>query len=150
MADPIEARGVDRAAHALHNVGKRGADIKDSSYKVRSIFRNAEKERFASNGRGSWPALKEASRDAKARRNLDPRPMRASNALYKALTAPRARNQTDHRERDELRFGTDLPYAAVHDEGKSRPKRQLIDLTPAERRKIDVALEKYIAEGTTR
>jgi phage gpG-like protein len=150
MPDPIEARGIERATHALNGVSKRAGDIRDSSYKIRTIFRNAEKERFASNGRGSWDGLADSTKEYKARENQDPRVLRASNALYKSLTAPRAREQIDARERDELRFGTEVPYAVFHDQGRGVPTRTLIDLTPQERRRIDVALEKYIAEGTDR
>ena len=148
--DFLQARGIDRTAKHLSDVAKRAGDIKKASFKVRTIYRQAEERQFASRGGGAWPALKDSTREAKARKNYDPRPMRATNALYKALTAPRARGQVDERAEDEFRFGTDLPYAAFHDKGKGVPTRKLIDLTARERQDIDDALGDFIAKGETR
>ena len=146
----IQAKGDERAARHMNDVAKRASDIKKASFKVRTIYRHAEEKRFQSRGGGSWPALKESTRESKARHNYDPRLMRASNALYRALTSPRARGQIDDRAEDQFRFGTTLPYARFHDTGKGVPTRKLIDLTPAERRDIDDALGDFIAKGETR
>jgi phage gpG-like protein len=145
----IDAKGVQRTAKHMDDVARRAGNVKDASYKVRTVYRKAEERRFQSRGAGSWPALKESTREWKARTNSDPRMMRATNALYKALTSPRAGGQVDERKPDEFRFGTDLPYATFHDRGKGVPLRKLIDLTPAERQEIDDALGDYIARGDT-
>lgn len=151
MADDfIQARGIQRATQHLGDVSKRAGDIKKASFRVRTIYRQAEEKRFQTRGGGSWPPLKESTRESKARHNSDPRLMRASNALYRALTSPRARGQIDERDTDEFRFGTTIPYARFHDTGKGVPARKLIDLTANERQDIDDALGDYIARGDTR
>lgn len=147
MAGPIETRGVARTTHAFKDVGKRGANIAPAAFKVRTIFRKAEAARFDSQGHGTWPGLADATKERKRQRNQDPRVMRATNALYKSLTAANARDQVDERGPAELRFGTTVPYAGFHNTGKGVPKRALIDLTHGERRRIDEALEAFIATG---
>lgn len=147
--DFIDAKGVQRTAKHMHDVAKRAGNVKDASYKVRTVYRKAEERQFQSRGGGAWPALKESTRESKARHNYDPRPMRATNALYRALTSPRAAGQVDERKPDEFRFGTDLPYASFHDRGKGVPLRKLINLTAAERQDIDDALSAFIARGDT-
>lgn len=147
MAGPIEVRGVERTTHALNQVTKRGGNVKDASYKVRSIFRQAEVRQFDSKGRGAWPDLADSTKQRKRERKQDPRVMRATNALYKSLTAANARDQIDNRGPSEFRFGTTVPYAGFHDTGTGVKKRPLIALTQSERRRIDDALEQFIATG---
>lgn len=149
MPDPltVDERGANVAAKHLRDMGRRARDTRDSSYKVRTIFRKAEEKRFASQGAGTWAALKDSTSDKKRRLHQDPRVLRATNALYKSLTAPRATGQIDERTPDSMRYGTSVPYAAYHDQGKGVPKRRLIDLQPAERDEITKAIEDYIATG---
>jgi len=144
----IEQRGAGVAAKHLADMGKRARAPKDASYRVRTIFRKAEESRFSSAGAGTWKPLAETTRQLKAERGHDPRILRATNALYKSLTAPRARDQIDDRDRqDAWRFGTTVPYAIYHDTGRGVPKRKLIDLTSSERKAIDDEIGKYIATG---
>lgn len=149
MAEPaVEQRGAGVAAKHLADMGKRARAPKDASYKVRSIFRKAEAKRFDTKGAGTWKPLADSTRRNKAERNHDPRILRATNALYKSLTAPRASGQIDERDRtDQWRFGTSVPYAAFHDTGRGVPKRKLIDLTGTERKAIDDEIGKFIATG---
>jgi phage gpG-like protein len=149
MAEPaIEQRGAGVAAVHLARMGKRARDVRDASYKVRTVFRKAEESRFRSNGAGTWQGLADSTRQRKAAMGQDPRILRATGALYKSLTAPRASNQVDERKPDALRFGTSVPYAAFHDTGRGVPRRQLIDLTGAERRAIEDEIAKYVASET--
>jgi phage gpG-like protein len=145
-SDPIQARGVDRTARHFHELGKRARNPKDASYKIRTIFRQAEAGLFDSQGHHTWPKLADATKAAK-QRGGDPRMMRATNALYKSLTAVRASGQVDERKPDELRFGTEIPYAGFHERGAGVPKRALINLTRAETHRIRDALAEYIATG---
>src|SRR5215467_9736184 len=110
----VEVQGEDKAAADLEALGHRAADIRPLSYKVRTVFRKAEEERFDYSGPG-WPPLAESTRDRKARQRLDPRMLRAKEALFRSLTSPRAAMQVDRRDRSEFEFGTTVPYAHFHD-----------------------------------
>lgn len=145
----VQERGVDRAKRNLEEMGLRAKDVRGVSFKVRTVFRKAEERRFNSQGDGSWPPLAQATREAKARNGQDPRMLRATGALFRSLTSPRAAGQIDERRPDEFRFGTKLPYAQFHDTGRGVPKRKLIDLTVKERREIDDAISAFIARNET-
>jgi len=143
----IEVRGARKAAVDLHQLGERGSDIRRVSEKVRSIYRRSNERRFASMGLGSWPALADSTVERKRRGGYDPRAMRRSGALERALTSPRARDQVDVRDPSEFRFGTTLPYAGYHDAGTGGEKRrELVELTAAERAEVSRLISDYIAK----
>ena len=141
----IEVRGVRQAAVDLTQLGERGSDIRKVSEKVRSVYRRSNEERFGSGGRGRWAELAPSTKRRKARDALDPRTLRATGALYRSLTAPRAANQVDRRDPTEFRFGTTVPYAGYHNFGKGRMHRDLIELTSGERDQISKLISDYIA-----
>jgi hypothetical protein len=144
----IEQHGAAQAAVDLRELGDRGSDIRRVSEKVRRVYRDSNERRFATQGLGSWPSLADSTDDRKAREGADVRPMRRSGALYRALTSARANDQIDVRERTEFRFGTTLPYAGYHDSGTGGEKRrELVELTPAERRQVDELIEAWIARS---
>jgi phage gpG-like protein len=143
----VQVTGAQAARARVAKVGVRGGDIRDSSYRVRSVYRRAQIERFARHGRGEWPALHESTIDTKRRLGATGGPMVRTGALEKALTRPKASGQVDERKRDELVFGTTLPYARFHDEGRGVTRRPLMTFTPRERHDMAKALETYIAQG---
>jgi hypothetical protein len=144
----LEVRGARKAAVDLAELGERGSDIRRVSEKVRSIYRRSNERRFASNGLGSWPPLADSTVERKLRGGYDPRPMRRTGDLERALTAPRASDQIDRRDRTEFRFGTTLPYAGYHDSGTGgEKKRELVELTASERNQISDLISAYVARA---
>ena len=143
----IEVRGARKAAIDLHELGERGSDIRRVSEKVRAIYRKSNERRFGSNGLGAWPELADSTKDRKRRGGYDPRPMRRSGALERSLTSPRAAEQIDRRDKTEFRFGTTLGYAAYHDTGTGGEKRrELLELTAAERNEVSRLISEYVAK----
>ena len=145
----ISEKGAAKAAHDLELLGRRAQDVRPVSYKVRTVFRKAEQSRFVYQGPG-WERLAEGTQLRKSREGLDPRILRAKNVLYRSLTSPSAAFQVDRRDAHEFEFGSDVPYAHFHQEGRGVPERILIDLTPAERRQMTKAMQAYIASGNTK
>jgi hypothetical protein len=138
----IEARGAERTAKHLSDMGRRARNVKPAGYKARTIFHKAEEARFSTTGGGTWKALASSTQERKAREGLDPRTNRATNALHRSLTSATAGDQVDERQAEWFRFGTTVPYAPHVDRA-----RKLIDLTPTQRRAIDKAIEDYVARG---
>ena len=144
----IESRGAGKAAADLAAVGKRGSDIRQVANQVRTIYLRSNQRRFATNGGGQWPSLKPSTVDRKARQGIDPRPLHgATGDLYRSLTSAHAAEQIDTRDRTELRFGTTVPYAGFHDQGKGRMHRELIELTAAEREQVSQTISAYVAKA---
>lgn len=142
----IDSKGVERTRRAIVNVGKRGEDVRPVFQDVRAIVRQSNEERFNTRGQGSWDALKDSTRAAKARRGDDPRILRASGALFKSLTAQRAKGQVNRKKPDRFQIGTSVHYARFHDLGEGGvPQRRLMDLTEADMREINRRLEDFIA-----
>jgi phage gpG-like protein len=151
MKIAVEVRGAGKAAVNLHRLGERGADVRPVSEKVRSVYRKSTERRFRTRGEGAWPPLAGSTMERKQRQGLDPRPLRATEKLYRALTSPRAAGQVDVRDRSEFRFGTTLPYARFHDTGSGGvPRRELIELTPAERREVTKLISGHVANRSGR
>lgn len=146
----ITVKGDDKAAKTIADTGKRANNVKPGASKIRTAYREAEMAIFEHNGGAvSWEKLKDSTRAAKRRRGQDRGILRASNALYKALTAPRSSYQVDDRQPHELRFGTTLPYAQYHEEGRGQAKRPTQAFTPAQLRRINDAIGEFIATGDT-
>ena len=144
----IEVRGARKAAVDLAELGERGSDIRRVSEKVRAIYRKSNERRFASMGLGSWSPLADSTKERKRRGGYDARAMRRTGALERSLTAPRASDQVDRRDKTEFRFGTTLPYAGYHDSGTGgEKKRELVELTPAERHEVSRLISAYIAKA---
>jgi phage gpG-like protein len=145
----IETRGAGKAAADLKQLGDRGSDVRRVADKVRKVYLRSNQRRFQTGGSGQWPSLKPSTVERKARQNLDPRPLRATGTLYRSLTSSRAADQVDQREATELRFGSTVPYAGYHDQGKGRMHRELIELTASERAQVSKAVSDYIAKAET-
>lgn len=143
-----EVHGDERAAHNLEVIGFRAKDIRKIQSRVRTIFRKSEKKRFAAEGPG-WASLSEETRERKRRDGLNPRIMVATSALYDSLVLSRSAKQINTSKPGEFHFGTKVRYAVFHDEGRGVPVRELIHLTPAERKAIDEKVAAFIIEGRT-
>jgi hypothetical protein len=152
MPDAFSIRtvGDDKAAKTIADTGKRANNVKPGAAKIRTAYREAEQEIFRRNGGAvAWEKLKDSTREAKRRRGQDHGTLRASNALFKSLTAPRAAYQVDDRQPHELRFGSTLPYADFHESGKGQAKRPTQAFTATQQRRINRAIEDFIATGDT-
>jgi hypothetical protein len=146
----ITTAGDDKAAKTIADTGKRANNVKPGASKIRTAYREAEVEIFQGNGGAvAWEKLKDSTRTAKRRRGQDHGTLRASNALYKSLTAPRAAYQVDDRQPHELRFGSTLPYAHFHEEGRGQAKRPTQAFTATQQRRINDAIADFIATGAT-
>lgn len=147
----ITTRGDEAAAKTIRDTGKRANNARPAGSKIRTAYREAEMEIFRRNGGAvAWQALKDSTIAAKKRRHQDNGILRASGALYKSLTAARASYQVDVREAHEMRFGSTLPYAYIHEEGKGgRARRPTQELTRRQEQAISDAIADYIATGDT-
>lgn len=143
----VETRGVPETVRDLLELGERGADIRRVSESVRNVVLRSNKRRF--DGGAGWKGLADSTSERKSREGLDPRPLRASGELYRSLTERSAAGQVDERHPTELRIGTSVPYAGFQQGTKTQPKRDLMELTPSDRRQIVDLIENFVAENRT-
>lgn len=117
------------------------------------ILREETKLQFDTQGRhasGGWRALADSTKAFKARRNLDPRILRATGALFTTLTdkygGARGLDGTIYKHIEEigpsgdsLRFGSTAAYGVYHQSSQPRhkiPYRPPIALTEAAKRRL--------------
>ena len=102
---------------------------------LRRVVIEEIKQVFASDGRARW---------APRRDNLSHPLLRKSGRLYRSLTQVGGQDNINRQTRTRLEFGTDVPYADVHERGTSRiPARPVIGLL-AEDSDFEKQLEREI------
>lgn len=107
-------------------------------------------EQFDSQGgaqSGGWAPLSPLTIANKARLNLRPEILRATDRMMNSFTG-----ETGDTIKDVLPFefswGTEVPYATFHQSGTSKmPQRRIIDFTEAQKVKYTKILQRYIIEG---
>jgi morphogenesis family protein len=141
----VKPRGVRKTYEALESLGERGNDARPAWPFVMSDLQRSTKRRFDTEGASAgWPrvAASTLARDARGRR--DPRLMRASGALEKALTADRARGGIRRRLKTQMRFGTSIFYAHFHQVGQGVPRRVLLDMDQRQVAAAADTLERHV------
>lgn len=110
-----------------------------------------EKEQFDSQGKyasGGWPALKQATEDAKASAGLDPRILHATLALRRSLTESSDQNQLKTITDSLLIFGSRLEYAVFHQFGTVKmDQRRPVEIRLDHRKNIMKKLQRWVVKG---
>lgn len=140
----FDVQGADRAALHLHDLGERSADVRPPADRIRDLYMRSNARRFSSS---PWHPLAASTSARKARQGLDPRIERATGALHRALTSAHAPGQVDERKPDELRFGSDLPYAHFQEGTSRQPVREIVKLTAGERRAVTRVISDWVVQG---
>lgn len=142
----ISETGAAKAAHDVEQLGVRAGDVMPVWPELDAMFRDDERQRFDRRGPG-WAQLDTATQDAKARLGQDPRVLRATDTLYRSLTAAAGVPEVGAMP-GTLHFGTDVEYARFHQYGTvNMPRRTLIDLSPRTRDRMVETVSDYIVEG---
>jgi phage gpG-like protein len=146
----VEVVGEQVAAERLLQVGERAADVRPVKPQLDPLFRRDEEARFAADGPG-WTALKDSTVALKQAQGWDARILRRTGELERSLTSRTAALEvTLSGGRDELAFGTSVPYARYHQYGEGVPKRELIDLSPRTVAAMTETVQGYIVEDRRR
>lgn len=99
-------------------------------------------------GSGGWSPLADSTKAEKQRKRQSPWIERATEALFRSLTAPAGPNQIFERTSGWMRFGTRVPYGIFSQTGTVKmPQRKLIDLKLVERRMIVKTVQRFLITG---
>lgn len=140
----FEVEGAHKAAAHLLELGERGSDVRRPAERIKQVYTRSNQRRFA--GAGHWPPLAPATVQRKARAGGDQRIERRTGELYRSLTSMHGANQEDRRDKQELRFGTTVPYAGFQYGNGHQPARPLIRLSPADRRDVTRLIAAWVVE----
>lgn len=145
MEIELYVKGDEQAADALDRLGTQATDARTAFSQIMDTLITGERALWVR--RSGWPKLAVSTRQRKDR---DPRPMYETGALEQSLTMRRAPNAVRTIRDDEMRFGTNIPYARYHQNPKGGPKRQVVKVTPATRRNIRSLILEHIMEGQSK
>lgn len=141
----MRVEGGDRATARLRDLARRGADPRPVWPVLADRFTAMERQQFATQGHGRWPALAPSTLASKG----PGQPMmRRTDRLFESLTGaggPAINEQFGH----VARFGTDVAYAKFHQRGTKRglPRRKVVQLTAAERAAWVRIMRRYVVTG---
>jgi hypothetical protein len=141
FGDVVVKRELLRFSHPAENMRPAGEEFMD-------YMRGVEREQFATEGAagsGGWAPLKPATVAQKAKRRLDPRILRASEALFHSLTSKGDPNHIEEIGPDEWFFATRDKKARFHQTGTRRmPQRRVIELAGRMKRDIVKIVQRHL------
>lgn len=133
MRIDVDVDGLPRARGRIDSLGDRAADVRPAWRDVVTLLERETEGRFRSRGAGRWAPLdadtirrKARDRDPRVRGNSS-RVLVATGALMDSLTSSGSRYAKRELGPTELRFGSRNPVANVHQGGKGRRKREVLD-----------------------
>jgi hypothetical protein len=137
----VEQEGAGRAAHHLHGMAAVIEQPRPFWEKLQDQIAGLERVWFATDGRGTWPPLADATRERKAQQGLDPHIMVATGALRDSLTAGHI-GKSRRKSKTVMHFGTSVYYANM------QTRRVLVPTDRKFRKMVSKQLAAYIVAPT--
>lgn len=153
MRMSIDVLGDKLVERQLLRMGSNAVNARQPLGEIQEKIRYASERQFATQGRfagGSWRKLKPATVAYKRRHRLDPRIEHATLRLRRSMTSKRGREAIRVVTRDELQYGTRVPYARAQHKGSPRtnlPARPLVRLTEFHKRDMVKIIQRHVMSG---
>lgn len=140
-----EVGGVAKVEHVLLGIRDRALNAAPVLAVILEDMRRLENELFETEGHGEWPALSQTTLEEKAREGYPPKILQATEALKDSLTGNlSAMGHVERITEEEVVFGTTIPYAKYHQEGRGVPQRAPVDLREENVRGWTKQIQQYI------
>lgn len=139
----IEVFGEKQVDRTLTRFADKAGNARPLFASLAHDIEEIERAQFAGEGRRAhpWAWLQPGT----VARKSEPRILFETGALEASLTGGRGRIRDI--KRDELRFGTSVPYAGYHQSGtRHMPARPVIDFTEADKRAMIRKIQRFIVE----
>lgn len=149
----FEIAGDKQIERELLRVGRYAGDATPAFAAIGDLMIAETQKQFATEGHhasGGWKPLKAATLDRKRRHGLRLQILQETGALMNSLTEKGDGNMIFEPSRNQLVFGSKLPYAEVHQNpraGNPLPRRRPLEFTEQTRREIVKTLQRYIFTG---
>ena len=144
----IKHYGIDRLVFSLRSKAYRWRHTRPAMGRIADEMLRIEGALFDSQGRrggGSWRRDLPATLERKLFHDRDPRIMHDRLRLRESLTRRESPDNILDITESTIRFGTLVPYAEAHQEGKGgMPKREIIRFTPRDHRKFAEILADHV------
>jgi len=142
----IDSLGEELVARRLLGVAGRVVDMRAPMRELLDRLRQVERRQFDSQGAygsGGWQALAPSTVAKKGNDRI----LVDSGALYAAMTGETG-DSISVALPDGLDFGTTLPYAVYHQQGRGVPQRRVAQLPDVVRRDMVRILQRSVMEET--
>jgi hypothetical protein len=140
-------KGFPTAVRRLGKVERQARDFTPALREIRKSFYAAERSQFATQGQGDWRPDTPKTLARKAKRGQDPRTMRASGALYRALGLGQGPGAVDQMSSDELTLGTSLVQGRVAQRSSGNRRRRVLVVTKRRRAKWLAIIREHVTGG---
>lgn len=150
MEFTFDASGDQLVSRKLLRYADRATNAQPAFESIADTLRGYEKRLFDSGGASGgapWDSLAPSTVRAKAAAGLDPRVLRATNALRNSLALKDDKNHQEIVTENQLVFGSTLPYVAYHQRGRGVPKRRPIQFNENQKKYILKKLQRFLATG---
>jgi phage gpG-like protein len=138
----IKQRGVASTYRALAAISHRAEDARPAWKLLFADLEDDAKRRFGT-GEG-WEPTAESTLARDARGGRDSKLMRVTGRLDRSLTQRFAAGAIRESHPRDMRYGTDIFYAAFHHFGQGVPERKLIEMDEREQDDVARILERYL------
>ena len=143
----VSQHGAAQAARTLAEVGQRAEDPRPALREIIDQLAHAEDLWWRSSGQGTWPPLARVTIERKRGAGLPIAPLLRTSDLRRSLAQARGAGGVRRVSRDGLDFGTRVPYARFHEEGRGNPKRAvLVPMDEPTRLRIRETVEGFVAK----
>ncbi len=149
----FEVAGDKQIERELLRVGAFANDATPAFVAIGELMMAETEKQFATEGRhasGGWAPLKPATLEAKIRGGFRTEILQRTGALLDSLTVKGDANMVFEPRPQELVFGSQLPYAAVHQNPRPEnplPRRRPLEFTETTRRQIVKILQRWVMTG---
>lgn len=124
------------------------SDFRVVAPSILTALRSIVADQFASQGRGLWRPLSKRYAAQKARKYPGKTILRRTDRMYDSLVK-RTASSIVSINKNELTYGTSVPYASFHQAGtKKMPARKIIALTEADNDRIVKAVQARLVKLT--
>jgi hypothetical protein len=144
--DNHDRKGFPTAVKRLGKVERQARDFTPALREIRKSFRAAERQTFAAEGPG-WQPDTPKTLARKAKRGQDPRTMRASGDLYRALGLGQGPGAIDEMSSDELTLGTSLVQGGWRSGRPVSRRRRVLVMTKRRRAKWLKIIRDHVTGG---
>lgn len=147
MRFDIDVNGEQQMSRDLRRIARNVSDLRPIGDEIADLMMDEAYENFATEGghlSGGWAPLAESTIRAKGNDII----LFRTGDLQGALTERGDAHQVIDMGPDFLIFGTDLPYAELHQTGTGRmPRRRPLEVSPGMRVNILNIIRRYVMTG---
>lgn len=144
----LEIFGEKVIARRLERFGEGISDFRPLFNRIVTVLEESTVENFATEGHGTWPPLSPRYAAWKAEHYPGKPIMRRTDRLYDSLVGKGAGAVRDIQE-TRMRYGTTVPYAAIHQKGGATiPQRRVVHLLEERKKAVMKEVQRFVVAAS--